>query len=180
MSYRRVTVIAGSMFSGKSSELIRICRREEIAKRKVKVFKPSTDTRTGEEITSTHTRLEYPATSIPSYCPEMILNQTEGVSLVGIEEAQFFHPQIVPVVDELAKRGIKVVVVGLDLDFKGQPFGPMPQLLALADTVTKLTAICTVCGEEATRTQRIFQSDNLVEIGTSDKYEARCRNHHTV
>lgn len=179
MSYKRITAIAGPMFSGKSSELIRICHREQIAKRPVQVFKPSADTRTGSATTSTHLNQEFPATIIPSDDPWAICEQAEEFGLIGIEEVQFFSQEIVEVVMDLAERGHKVVVVGLDLDYRGRPFGPMPSLLALADEVVKLTAICVICGDEATRTQRLSQSDKLVEIGNGESYAARCRVHHT-
>lgn len=165
--------------SGKSTELIRLCQRERIAKREVQVFKPSTDTRTGAATTSTHLGQEFPVTIIPTDCPQMILEMAKGAHLVAIEEAQFFSDGIIEVVDDLAHRGHKVLVIGLDLDFRGRPFGPMPELMAIADEVQKLTAICTVCGEDATRTQRLGQSDDLVEIGGQADYAARCRAHHT-
>ncbi len=181
----KIEVITGCMFSGKSEELIRRLKRAKIAKQKVKVFKPSIDTRYSivEVVSHAGDKIE----AIPISSSKDILNQIDkDTDVVGIDEAQFFDDEIIGVLRKLAKEGIRVVVAGLDMDFRGEPFGPMPFIMAIADEVLKLHAICTVCGEDATMTQRLINgepasyNDPVVMIGASETYEARCKLHHYV
>ncbi|HDH63427.1 MAG TPA: thymidine kinase [Firmicutes bacterium] len=180
-----IEVITGCMFSGKSEELIRRVRRAKIARQKVQVFKSSLDTRYDEAKVVSHSGAKVEAISV-DHPEEIIAKIDDDTQVVAIDEAQFFSEKIVDVIEFLADRGIRVIVAGLDLDFRGEPFGPMPALLARAEKVDKLTAICMVCGEEATRTQRIIDGkpasyyDPVVMIGAQEKYEARCRRHHIV
>ena len=180
-----IEVITGCMFSGKSEELIRRVRRAKIARQKVQVFKSSLDTRYDEAKVVSHSGAKVEAISV-DHPEEIIAKIDDDTQVVAIDEAQFFSEKIVDVIEFLADRGIRVIVAGLDLDFRGEPFGPMPALLARAEKVDKLTAICMVCGEEATRTQRIIDGkpasyyDPVVMIGAQEKYEARCRKHHIV
>lgn len=178
--------IAGCMFAGKTEELIRQLRRAVIAKKAIHVFKPVVDTRNGLDRTVSHSRLEIPATAVDD--PTYILksNSAHGTGttdwvwdadVIGIDEAQFFDPRIVEVVDTLVSWGKQVIVAGLDLDYRAEPFGSMPVLIAKADHVTHLTAVCTICGQPAIRTQRLSDSRAEVEIGGADKYAARCRRH---
>ncbi|NPV85587.1 MAG: thymidine kinase [Anaerolineae bacterium] len=180
-----VEVICGSMFSGKTEELIRRLRRAVIAKQKVQVFKPVVDTRYGLEQVTSHAGMAFEA--IPVHNANEILNRIEkDTTVVGVDEAQFFDEQIIDVVDQLAERNLRVIVAGLDSDFRGQPFGAMPFLMAKAERVDKLQAICMVCGESASRTQRLvngapaFYEDPVVIVGAAELYEARCRKHHQV
>ncbi|HEY8278494.1 MAG TPA: thymidine kinase [Bdellovibrionota bacterium] len=175
--YGWVEVICGCMFSGKTEELIRRMMRAQIARQKLQVFKPAMDDRYGKEFVASHNanRIE----SVPVQDSTEILARLEdSTRVVGIDEAQFFDNGLIEVVDRLAMRGIRVVVAGLDMDFKGRPFGPIPSLLATAEQVTKLSAICVVCGSPATRSQRISSSEETVQLGAQDSYEARCRAHH--
>ncbi len=181
--YGWVEVICGCMFSGKTEELIRRMTRAQIARQKLQVFKPALDDRYGREFVASHdaNRIE----SIPvSDSSEILARLEDSTRVVGIDEAQFFDIGLIDVVERLAMRGIRVVVAGLDMDFKGCPFGPVPHLLATAELVTKLSAICMVCGAPATRSQRIFAtqaagaSQETVQLGAHDSYEARCRAHH--
>ncbi len=175
--YGWVEVICGCMFSGKTEELIRRMTRAQIARQKLQIFKPAIDDRYGVEYVASHNanRIE----SMPVGNAYEILDKLEdSTRVVGIDEAQFFDASLVEVVERLAMRGIRVVVAGLDMDFKGRPFGPIPQLLATAEQVTKLSAICVVCGAPATRSQRISSGDETVLVGAHDSYEARCRSHH--
>ena len=173
-----IEVIAGCMFSGKTEELIRRLRRAEIAKQKVKIFKPKIDTR-------------YSSTSITSHneqsLPSILLNDINEIfshlgeaKVIGIDEAQFFSNDIIEVCNKLADAGKRVIVAGLDLDYKGIPFEPMPQLLAIAEYITKTLAICVVCGNPADKTQRKTLSSERVIVGASDIYEARCRKCHYI
>ena len=173
------------MFSGKSEELIRRVKRAVIARRTVQVFKPAIDDRFGSELVRSHdgdTFVARPVRSSAEIEP-LLLPET---SVVGVDEVQFFDPGIVGVVRELVTNGRRVICAGLDLDFRGEPFGPVPTLLALAERVDKLEAICVVCGESATRTQRIvngvpaYYDDPIIVIGAQEAYEARCRTCHTV
>lgn len=167
------------MFSGKTEELIRRMKRAHIARQKVQIFKPMLDDRYGKEFVASHNanRVE----SIPVQSSQDIIDRVDDATrIVGIDEAQFFDKGIVSVAERLAKRGLRVVVAGLDMDFKGEPFGPMPELMAIAEQVTKLSAICVVCGAPATRSQRIAPNQDQVLVGAHDAYEARCRGHHTV
>ncbi len=180
-----VEVICGSMFSGKSEELIRRVRRTQFAKQKAQVFKPAIDNRYSEESVVSHN-----GTSVLAYPVESslaILERTESdTEVVAIDEVQFFDENIVEVVEELAARGKRVIVAGLDQDFKGEPFGHVPALMALAETVTKLQAVCAACGSPASRTQRLINGqpasydDPIILVGASESYEPRCRHCHVV
>jgi len=182
----RIEVICGSMFCGKTEELIRRVRRAIIAKQKVKVFKPAIDDRYGIERVTSHNGQTVEA--IPVKSSHDILGLANGgTTVVAIDEAQFFDDGIVDVVQELAdKHNIRVIIAGLDLDFRGEPFGSMPFLLCIAEDVTKLHAICVVCGEYASRTQRLVNGkparydDPIILVGAQESYEARCRKHHVV
>lgn len=180
-----VEVITGSMFCGKTDELIRRLRRATIARQKVQVFKPAIDTRYAVEKVTSHAGTEFTATPIQSAAQIRELLD-EDVTVVAIDEAQFFDAEIIPLVQELADGGIRVIIAGLDTDFRGEPFGPMPILMAQAERVDKLQAICMVCGEPATRTQRLVNGqpahydDPVVIVGAAELYEARCRRHHVV
>ncbi len=180
----RIEVICGSMFCGKTEELIRRLRRAIIAKQKIKVFKPSLDDRYGIQNITSHTGQTVAA--IPVSDSSEILKCANGdTTVVAIDEAQFFDGGIVSVVQELVdKFDIRVIIAGLDLDFRGEPFGAMPQLLSIAEEVVKLHAICVVCGENASRTQRLVNGapasyhDPIILVGAQESYEARCRQHH--
>jgi len=166
------------MGAGKSEWLIKEARRAEWARKNIVVFKPTVDTRYGTGKIVSHVKAEYPAIEVTdSWALVKALTCKEEV--VGIDEAQFFDPGIVAVCQCLVALGVRVLVAGLDLDYLGRPFGSMPQLLALADKSIKLTAICSECGEEATRTQRLGDSTELVQIGAGEAYAARCLKHHT-
>lgn len=180
-----IEVVCGSMFSGKTDELIRRLVRATIAKQKVQVFKPAIDVRYAVEKVTSHTGSNFDA--VPVERAADIHARLDGdTTVVGIDEAQFFDSQIVQVAQELAERGIRVIVAGLDMDFRGEPFGPMPTLMSMAERVDKLHAICMVCGSEASRTQRLVNGnpahydDPIVIVGASEMYEARCREHHQV
>jgi thymidine kinase len=178
-------VVVGSMFSGKSEELIRRVKRAVIARRAVQVFKPSIDDRYGADLVRSHDGDSFVARPVRSSSEIVPLLEPE-TSVIGIDEVQFFDPGIVGVVRELIASGRRVICAGLDLDFRGEPFGPVPVLLALAERVDKLEAICVVCGESATRTQRIvngvpaYYEDPIIVVGAQEAYEARCRACHTV
>jgi thymidine kinase len=173
------------MFSGKSEELIRRVKRAVIARRTVQVFKPAIDDRFGSELVRSHDGDSFVARPVRSSAEIVPLLSAE-TSVIGIDEVQFFDLGIVDVVRELVADGRRVICAGLDLDFRGEPFGPVPTLLALAERVDKLEAICVVCGESATRTQRIvngvpaYYDDPIIAIGAQEAYEARCRTCHTV
>ncbi len=180
-----VEVITGSMFCGKTEETIRRLRRATIAKQKVQVFKPKIDNRYAEQKVTSHAGHNFDATPIDRAAH--IFDHLEAdTTVVAIDEAQFFDPQIIEITQQLAEDGIRVILAGLDLDFRGEPFGPMPQLIAKAEKVDKLHAICVICGEEASRTQRLVDGrparydDPVVIVGASELYEARCRKHHAV
>ena len=168
-----IEVICGSMFSGKTEELIRRLKRAQFAKQKVEIFKPSIDTRYDEEMVVSHNKNEIRSTPVPAAANIAILAQ--GCDVVGIDEAQFFDEEMPNVAETLALRGIRVIVAGLDMDFLGRPFGPMPAMLAMADYVTKLHAICVVCGDIANYSYRKSVSDATVLLGERDVYEPRCR-----
>jgi thymidine kinase len=178
-------VITGSMFCGKTDELIRRLRRATIARQKVQVFKPAIDNRYAVEKVKSHAGSEFEALPIDS-AADIIKNLRSDTTVVAIDEAQFFDPEIIPIAQQLADRGLRVIVAGLDTDFRGEPFGPMPELMAKAEVVDKLHAICMVCGEPASRTQRLVNGrpanyeDPVVIVGASELYEARCRQHHQV
>jgi len=170
-----VEVVTGGMFSGKSEELVRRLRRATIARQSVQVFKPCADTRFGGPqrlVTRDHRELAAVAVADSR---ELRLRLRFGVQVVGIDEAQFFDDGLVEVVEELADCGVRVIVVGLDLDYRRQPFGPMPRLLALAEYVDKMHAICVRCGLPAQYSQRIAGGADQVEMGDVEAYEARCR-----
>jgi thymidine kinase len=180
-----IEVVCGSMFSGKTEELIRRLRRAGIARQKVQVFKPAIDNRYAVEKVKSHAGMDFDA--IPVRAAADITTFLEAdTTVVGIDEAQFLDAEVIPLVRALADRGVRVIVAGLDQDFRGEPFGSMPTLLALAERVDKLQAICMVCGEEGTRTQRLVNGrpahyhDPVVIVGASEMYEARCRIHHQV
>jgi thymidine kinase len=181
----RVEVICGSMFSGKTEELIRRVRRASIAKQKIQVFKPEIDTRYAIQRVTSHNGQDFEA--VPVKNSAAILEHIESdTTVIAIDEAQFFDPGIVAVAEKLADSDLRVILAGLDMDFRGEPFGPMPALLALADDIQKLHAICVTCGEDATRTQRLVNGqpanyhDPIIMVGASEAYEARCRKHHSV
>src|SRR5436190_22103147 len=169
-----IEVIAGSMFSGKSEELIRRLRRAKIARQKVQVFKPEIDSRFSENHIVSHSEMRHESSKIRS-ANEILEKLEPGTEVVGIDEGQFFDEELVSVANDLARRGIRVIIAGLDQDYTGKPFEPMPQLLAIAEYITKTHAICMKCGQPANYAQRTFESDERVAVGASDKYEARCR-----
>ncbi len=168
-----IEVICGSMFSGKTEELIRRLKRAEIAKQKVEIFKPATDNRYDKNDVVSHNTTSISATAVPAAANIRILADTCDV--VGIDEAQFFDDGIVKVCNDLANKGIRVIVAGLDMDFKGLPFGPMPALMATAEYVTKVHAICTITGNLAHYSHRKNNNENLVVLGESDAYEPLSR-----
>ena len=169
----RVEVVCGSMFSGKTEELIRRLRRAQFAKQKVEIFKPAMDVRYSEQEVVSHEGTSILSTPVDSSVSILLMGQESDV--VGIDEAQFFDEHIVEVCNELASKGIRVIVAGLDLDFKGQPFGPMPDLLAIADEVTKVHAICVRCGALAYVSHRIVAGEKQVMLGEKQEYEPLCR-----
>ena len=168
-----VEVICGSMFSGKTEELIRRLRRAQFAKQKVEIFKPIIDTRYDELKVVSHSGIEIMSTPVPNSSNILLL--ANDVDVVGIDEAQFFDDELANVCGELAKRGIRVIAAGLDLDYTGKPFGPMPQLLATAEYVTKVHAICMQCGELAYVSHRITTDEKLVLLGETESYTPLCR-----
>ena len=180
-----IEVITGSMFSGKTEELIRRLRRARIAKQNVQVFKPIIDNRYTLEKVKSHAGHEFEATPVGT-AADILPQVKSDTTVVAIDEAQFFDRQVCDASRLLAERGLRVIVAGLDQDFRGEPFGPMPELLSLAEHVDKLHAICAVCGDEGSRTQRLINGepaqfdDPVVVVGASEMYEARCREHHTV
>ncbi len=180
-----IEVICGGMFSGKSEELIRRVKRAQIARQRVQVFYHALDTRYGPERVSSHSGVELQA--VPVREPDDILWALQAdTQVVAIDEAQFFPMDLVTLCNRLADEGRRVIVAGLDMDFRGEPFGPMPELLAMAEEVTKLRAICVVCGAPASRTQRLLNGepaafeDPIIQVGASENYEARCRACHRV
>lgn len=180
-----IEVITGSMFSGKTDELIRRLRRATIARQKVQVFKPLIDNRFSVEKVTSHAGGEFAA--VPVQSAQDILGLLDPMTtVVAIDEAQFFDAAVIQLAQDLADRGLRVIVAGLDTDFRSEPFGPMPTLMAKAEIVDKLHAICMVCGEPASRTQRLvngqpaYYDDPVVIVGASEMYEARCRQHHEV
>lgn len=168
-----IEVICGSMFSGKTEELIRRLKRAKIAGLKVKIFKPAVDTRFNQADVVSHDSNFIHSTPVAN--PPSILQLAKDVDIVGIDEAQFFDAEIINVCEKLAFQGIRVIVAGLDMDYKGQPFGPMPQLLAIADFITKLHAICVRCGSLASISYRKSADKEQVFLGEQDIYEPRCR-----
>jgi thymidine kinase len=168
-----IEVICGSMFSGKTEELIRRLKRVEIARMKYEIFKPSIDTRFDAQRIVSHDENQLLSTSIDN--SQTILLLAQNVDVVAIDEAQFFDDQITSVCETLARNGVRVIVAGLDMDYRGNPFGQMPQLLAKADYITKLHAICVVCGNIASISYRKVNTQGQVLIGEKDLYEPRCR-----
>lgn len=169
-----IEVICGSMFSGKSEELIRRLRRAIIARQKVAIFKPRIDTRYSSDHIVSHSELKIPSRLVDNAWE--ILQQSLEAQVVGIDEAQFFDQELVVVCQKLANMGKRVIVAGLDTDYRGEPFEPIPQLLAIAEYITKTHAICVICGNPANYTQRKTTDRDRVVVGAADIYEARCRN----
>lgn len=168
-----IEVICGSMFSGKTEELIRRLRRAQIAKQRVAIFKPAIDQRYANDHIVSHN--EQKLRSEPVQNVNEILQKTGDAQVIGIDEGQFFDNDLITVCNTLAQRGVRVIVAGLDMDYRGIPFEPMPQLMAIAEHVTKAQAICVQCGESATFTQRLTMARDRVVVGATEMYEARCR-----
>ncbi|MEQ1760877.1 MAG: thymidine kinase [Vicinamibacterales bacterium] len=169
-----IEVIVGSMFSGKSEELIRRLRRAQIARQKVQIFKPAIDTRFAEDAIVSHSEMRIGSEAVAN--SKALLDEVEeDTEVVGIDEGQFFDADLPSVCNELARRGKRVIVAGLDQDYLGKPFEPMPQLLAIAEYITKTLAICMVCGNPANHTQRLVANADRVLLGAQGTYEARCR-----
>jgi thymidine kinase len=169
-----VEVIAGSMFSGKSEELIRRLRRARIARLKVQVFKPRIDIRYSHDHIVSHSEMRHESSTVET-AAELLSKVEKETDVVGIDEGQFFDNDLVDVANELARRGVRVIIAGLDQDYTGKPFEPMPQLLAVAEYITKTHAICVRCGQPANYSQRTFDSEERVAVGAGSMYEARCR-----
>ncbi|WBW98475.1 thymidine kinase [Oceanirhabdus sp. W0125-5] len=184
-SHGWIEVVIGPMYSGKSEELIRRVRRAKIAKMKVQVFKPSVDDRYSKDDVVSHCGEKVEAMPVKD-SSEVMGKLDHDTKVVAIDEVQFFDINILDVIEELAAKGLRVICAGLDMDFKGEPFGPIPRLLAVAEKVDKISAICVVCGNNATRTQRLINgkparySDPVVLVGAQESYEARCRNCHII
>ncbi|MHC5562623.1 thymidine kinase [Bacillus spizizenii] len=178
-------LICGSMFSGKSEELIRRVKRATYAKQEVRVFKPVIDNRYSEDAVVSHN-----GTSMTSYAISSVADIwdhiSESTDVIAVDEVQFFDEEIVAVLSSLADKGYRVIAAGLDMDFRGEPFGVVPSIMAIAESVTKLQAVCSVCGSPASRTQRLIDGkpasydDPVILVGASESYEARCRHHHEV
>lgn len=181
-----IECICGSMFSGKSEELLRRIKRGVIAKQKVLLFKPSIDNRYDENRVSTHNGNSYDSISIEKSSDILNFVKDTKYDIIGIDEIQFFDNDIVKIINKLADDGIRVLVAGLDMDFKAEPFHPMPEIMAISEMVTKLHAVCNKCGKEASRSQRLINGkpakydDPVVVIGASESYEARCRHCHEI
>ena len=180
-----IEVICGSMFCGKTEELLRRVRRAVIARQQIQVFKPAIDDRYGLARIASHNGLAWESEAIQT-SQEILEKVKPDTTVVAIDEVQFFDDEIAGVCDQLAHRGLRVICAGLDLDFRGEPFGPMPRLMAQAERVDKLHAICVVCGAAASRTQRLIDGqpaafdDPIILVGGSESYEARCRSCHRV
>lgn len=180
-----IECITGSMFSGKSEELIRRLRRGLYAKQKVVVFKPAIDDRYHKDKIVSHDGNEIEAINISS-AAEIMKHDLSDVDVIGIDEVQFFEKNVVHIIEQLAKKGHRVITAGLDMDFRGEPFEPIPELLAVSEEVIKLRAVCAVCGASASRTQRLIDGhpakvdDPVILVGANEKYEPRCRAHHIV
>ncbi len=168
-----IEVICGSMFSGKTEELIRRLKRAQFAKQKVEIFKPEIDRRYDENEVVSHDSNSIPSTPVPNSSNILIL--ADNVEVVGVDEAQFFDSGLADVCNQLADQGIRVIVAGLDMDYLGKPFGPIPSLLATAEYVTKVHAICMKCGELANHSHRFLEEDGLVVLGEKESYEPLCR-----
>lgn len=169
----RIEVICGSMFSGKTEELIRRLKRAKFAKQKVEIFKPSIDTRYSEEEVVSHDKTSIKSTPVDASGSILLLSS--NIEVVGIDEAQFFDESLVDVCNQLAYKGVRVIIAGLDMDFKGIPFGPMPALCAIADDVTKVHAICVKCGALAYVSHRLVENERRVLLGEQLEYEPLCR-----
>ncbi len=180
-----VEVVCGSMFSGKTEELIRRLRRAVIARQQVQLFKPAIDDRYGITTVASHNGVKWEGIVVEN-AGELLKGVGPETTVVAIDEVQFFDKNVIDVCNQLAGRGLRVIVAGLDTDFRGEPFGPMPAIMSQAENVQKLHAICMRCGAEASRTQRLiddrpaYYDDPIVLIGASEAYEARCRTCHTV
>jgi thymidine kinase len=180
-----IEVVCGSMFCGKTEELIRRVRRAQIARQKVQVFKPAIDTRYAQREVTSHNGMQIEAVPVEDIAALRSLIDAD-TNVVALDEAQFFEGDVISLCEELASQGKRVIVAGLDMDFRGEPFGPMPILMARAERVDKLQAICVVCGEAASRTQRLIDGqpaaydDPVILVGASEVYEARCRRCHKV
>jgi thymidine kinase len=169
-----IEVICGSMFSGKSEELIRRLRRAQIARQRVQIFKPKVDTRFSDDHIMSHSDMKMKSQLVTG-AQEILESVDSRTQVVGIDEAQFFDLELVSVCNKLADMGKRVIVAGLDQDYRGRPFDPMPQLLSIAEYITKTLAICVRCGAPANRTQRTVNNAERVLVGATDSYEARCR-----
>lgn len=169
-----IEVICGPMFSGKSEELIRRLRLAQIAKQRVQIFKPAIDNRYEAEYITSHSEQKFICTPVKDVA-QILSSIRDNTRVVGIDEAQFFDASIVDVCERLANRGMRVIAAGLDQDYLGQPFGAMPQLLAIADSVSKNQAVCVICGGLATKSQRITTQNGQVVVAAGETYEARCR-----
>ncbi len=169
-----IEVIAGSMFSGKSEELIRRLRRARIARQRIQVFKPEIDSRYSDNHIVSHSEIKHESANVRT-AAEIRERVEDDTEVVGIDEGQFFDNELVAIANELAERGVRVIVAGLDQDYTGKPWEPMPQLLAIAEYITKTHAICVRCGQPANYSQRIFESEERVAVGAAGMYEARCR-----
>jgi thymidine kinase len=169
-----VEVVTGSMFSGKSEELIRRVRRAQIARQRVQLFKPRVDDRYAEDEIVSHSDMKMPSQTVGT-AREILERLDDRTEVVAIDEAQFFDATLVGIVEGMANRGLRVIVAGLDQDYTGRPFDPIPQLLAVAEYVDKMLAICMRCGAPANRSQRLVESRDVVVVGGSKQYEARCR-----
>lgn len=180
-----IELICGSMFCGKTEELIRRVRRAIIAKQTIQAFKPDIDNRYGLQYVTSHNGERVEAMPIKR-AYEILEHLAPNTTVVAVDEAQFLDDGVIGVAEILAEKGIRVILAGLDLDFRGEPFGPMPRLLCIAEDVTKLRAICVVCGEPASRSQRLVNGypanyhDPVIMVGAQESYEARCRQHHVV
>ena len=180
-----LTVVTGSMFSGKTEELIRRVRRALYARRRVQVFKHALETRSDLEEIRSHNGNPHEAVAVYS-SGELLAQVARDIDIVAIEEAQFFDDGILEACESLADNGYEVIAAGLDMDFRGEPFWPMPALLSVADEIVKLRAICAVCGQEASRSQRLIGGESApasaptILVGAEESYEARCRHHHEV
>ncbi len=168
-----IEVIVGSMYSGKTEELIRRLRRAQIARQRVEIFKPTIDDRYGRDQIVSHSELRIPSRAVKT--ANEVLRHAHEAQVIGIDEGQFLGPDLVKVCERLARRGKRVIVAGLDQDYRGKPFEPMPQLLAIAEYITKTLAICVVCGNPANRSYRKKRRTGRVLVGGADLYEARCR-----
>jgi len=172
-SYGSIEVICGSMFSGKTEELIRRIRRAQLAKLGIEIFKPAIDTRYYQDALVSHDSNRIPSTSVDSSSAILLLSS--GTKVVGVDEAQFFDEALPDVCNQLANNGIRVIVAGLDMDFKGRPFGPVPALMAIAEHVTKVHAVCVHCGAPANYSYRIVEDETRLLLGQKESYEPRCR-----